>query len=347
MKYSIISLILAVCIFMVYCNSKINSQPTQITKPTTTNTDSSFYKGADISWVTEMEANNYNFYDSSGTKKDAFLLMKELGFNSLRFRVWVHPENQWNSLPDLINKCLRAKALNFNILIDFHYSDYWADPGKQTKPALWQNTHYDALKDSLFNHTTLVLSALKNMGITPRWVQIGNEVDDGMLWPDGKASINMKYFAELINTGYQASKSIFPATEVMVHVSNGFNSQLFDWIFSGLTQNGARFDIIGMSLYPSLNNWQTINSQCLANITQLIKKYNKDIYIVEIGMPYSAPETSFQFISDLITKVKSIPNFRGKGVMYWEPECYNWQNYQLGAFDLSGKPTKALQPFQK
>ncbi len=333
-------------VFWVYCNANINSTP-QPAKPNTTYIDSNFYQGADISWVSEMEANNYAFYDSNGNKKDPFLLMKELGFNSLRFRVWVHPKEQWNSISDLVKKCLRAKALNFNILLDFHYSDSWADPGQQTKPALWQNTHYEALKDSLYRHTTTVLTALKNNGISPKWVQIGNEVDNGMLWPDGKASLDMKYFAQLINTGYQASKSIFPEAVVMVHVSNGYNSDLFNWIFSGLTQNGASFDAIGMSLYPSTSNWQTLNSQCFSNINQLIKTFNKDVYIVEIGMLFNAPETAYLFISDLISKVKSVPNFRGKSVMYWEPQCYNWKNYQLGAFDVNGKPTKALSAFHK
>jgi arabinogalactan endo-1,4-beta-galactosidase len=233
------------------------------------------------------------------------------------------------------------------VMIDFHYSDSWADPGKQTKPAAWASQDFATLKQSLSTHTTSVVNALKSAGITPTWVQVGNETNDGMLWPDGKASTNMNNFAQLINAGYNAVKAVDPSIKVIVHISNGWDNNLFRWIFDGLKNNGAQWDIIGMSLYPSTSNWQTLNEQCLANMNDMVSRYNKDVMVVEVGMSWDQADACKSFLTDLITKVKSVPNNRGLGVLYWEPESYGtWQGYTLGAFDNSGKPTSALDAFK-
>jgi arabinogalactan endo-1,4-beta-galactosidase len=240
----------------------------------------------------------------------------------------------------------RAHDKGFRIMIDFHYSDWWADPGKQNKPAAWSGEDFNAMKQSLTDHTTSVLDSLKANGIIPTWVQVGNETNDGMLWPDGRASTNMSNFAQLVNAGYDAIKAIDTSIKVIVHISNGFDNSLFRWIFDGLKANGAHWDIIGMSLYPSVTNWSTLNDQCLANMNDMISRYNKDVMIVEAGMSWDQAAVCKSFLSDLISKVKSISGQRGLGVFYWEPECFNnWKNYSLGAFDNSGKPTIALTAF--
>lgn len=312
--------------------------------------DTIFFKGADISWVTEMESKGIKFYNKNGVQTECFTLMKELGMNSIRIRVWVNPANKWNGIEDVITKCIRAKNLGLKLLIDFHYSDNWADPGKQTKPAAWSLASFPVLKDSLKNHTLFVLTQLKNAGINPTWVQIGNEVDNGLLWPEGKASINMQNFAQLITAGYDASKSIFPNAKVMVHVSNGYNNSLFRWIFDGLKNNGVKWDIIGMSLYPSFTSsgWQNANDLCMQNMNDMVDRYNTPVMVVEIGMPWDNAKEANLFIQDLIIKVQSVKGNNGLGVFYWEPESYNnWQGYSLGAFDNTGKPTIALEPFLK
>ena len=312
--------------------------------------DTTFIKGADISWVTEMESKGIKFYNTNGVQTECFALMKEIGMNAIRIRVWVNPASKWNGIEDVIAKCIRAKNLGLKLLIDFHYSDNWADPGKQIKPTAWSTASFPVLKDSLRNHTLNVLTQLKNAGISPTWVQIGNEVDDGFLWPDGKASLNMQNFAQLISAGYDASKNIFPNAKVMVHVSNGYNNTLFRWIFDGLKNNGAKWDIIGMSLYPSYTSggWQNTNNLCLQNMNDMVSRYNTPVMIAEIGMPWDNAAEAKLFIQDLITKVKLVNGNNGLGVFYWEPESYNnWQAYTLGAFDNSGKPTIALDPFLK
>ena len=267
--------------------------------------------------------------------------------NSIRLRVWGNPADGWCNTSDVTTKAMRAKNLGMKILVDFHYSDWWADPGKQNKPAAWANEDFSTLKQSLFDHTTSVLNALKSHGITPTWVQIGNETNDGMLWPDGRASTNMNNFAQLINAGYNAVRSVDTSIKVIVHISNGFDNSLFRWIFDGLKSNGAQWDIIGMSLYPSTSNWSTLNDQCLANINDMVSRYNKDVMIVEVGMSWDQATICNSFLTDLISKVRSVPGGRGVGVFYWEPECYNnWQGYTLGAFDNSGRPTAALNAFK-
>ena len=250
----------------------------------------------------------------------------------------------------MIAKCVRAKNLGLQLLIDFHYSDNWADPSKQTKPAAWSTASFPVLKDSLKNHTLFVLNQLKSAGIQPSWVQIGNETDNGILWPEGKASINMQNFAQLISAGAEASKTVFPNAKVMVHVSNGWNNALFRWIFDGLRSNGVKWDIMGMSLYPTWapGGWQNANNLCLQNMNDMVSRYNTPVMVVEVGMPWDNPSEAKLFIQDLINKVKLVNGRNGLGVFYWEPESYNnWQGYSLGAFDNNGKPTVALDPFLK
>lgn len=293
-----------------------------------------------------MEAAGRKFYNASGTEQECMALLKNLGMNTIRLRVWVNPASSWNNSADVVAKAVRAKNLGLRIMIDFHYSDTWADPGHQNKPVAWAAQNFTTLKTSLSDHTLSVLNALKTAGITPEWVQVGNETNDGMLWPDGKASTNMANYAELIAAGYDAVKAVFSSAKVIVHVSNGFDNSLFRWHFDGLMNNGGKFDVIGMSLYPTAANWATLNTQCLANMNDMVARYAKEVMIVEVGMSWDQAAASKSFITDLITKTKSVTGNKGLGVLYWEPQSYNnWQGYTLGAFDNSGKPTIAIDAF--
>ncbi|HEY8928725.1 MAG TPA: glycosyl hydrolase 53 family protein [Mucilaginibacter sp.] len=334
-------------LLIVSCSSKSGNpappvQPELYKPPVVSST---FAKGADISWVTQMESSGYKFYDKNGNQQDLFALIKSLGFNSIRLRAWVNPSDGWCNTADLVAKALRAKAAGMKIMIDFHYSDSWADPGKQFKPAAWASLDFAGLQTALHNYTVDVMNSLKTNGITPDWVQVGNETNDGMLWEDGRASKNMANFAALIKAGYSAVKSVSSTTKVIVHISNGFDNGLFRWMFDGLKANGAQWDIIGMSLYPSTDNYTTLDTQCLANINDMVARYSTPCMVVEVGMQATAPETSRSFLTDIITKVNGVSGGNGLGVFYWEPEAYNWQNYGLGAFDNNGKPTAALDAF--
>ena len=306
-----------------------------------------FAKGADVSWLTEMESKGIKFYNKKGSQQDLFQILKDEGMNSIRLRVWVNPAGGWCNTKDVLTKALRAKALGMKILIDFHYSDSWADPGKQTKPAAWQNENIAQLDSTVKAYTTGVLDTLQSNGISPDWVQVGNETNDGMLWPEGKASANMANFASLVNAAYDAVKSVFPSAKVIVHISNGFDNSLFRWIFDGLKNNGAKWDVIGMSLYPTASNWKQLNAQCLLNMQDMVSRYNKQVMICEIGMSENDSLSCKDFILDLLQKLRSIADNKCLGIFYWEPECYgNWNGYTLGAFNNSGQPTVALDAFQ-
>ncbi len=330
---------------LIFLLSSGCSQPVSPNSTPAARIASSFIKGADISWLTEMENAGYKFYNNTGVQEECMQLLKEKGMNAVRFRVWVNPANGWCNTNDLLVKALRAKKLGLKIMIDFHYSDVWADPGHQQKPAAWVGYDINALANAVASHTSAVMNTLQSNGITPEWAQVGNETNDGMLWEEGRASVNMKNFAQLINSGFNAIKSVSASTKVIVHISNGYDNALFRWIFDGLKANGANWDVIGLSLYPETTNWQALDAQCLATMNDMVTRYGKEVMLCEVGMDFKDPVNSKAFLTDIITKTKSVTNGKGLGVFYWEPECYNWVNYTKGAFDSTGKPTIAMDAF--
>ncbi len=304
-----------------------------------------FANGADIGWLSQMQNSGYVFKDNSGVQKNCMEILKEKGINALRFRVWVNPTGGYCNKQDVAHMAYIADTMGFNILIDFHLSDTWADPGHQTKPAAWTNDSFAQLQTDVYNHVYSVLDTLKSIGVTPKWVQIGNEVGNGMLWPDGKAPANMSNFAKLITSGYNAVKAVDSTIQVIVHLEDGHKDSMFRQIFDGLKTYGAKWDIIGMSVYPYWANlsWQVDDSLALITMKDMIARYNTKVMVCEAGYLYNQPVQANQYLLDLIAKTKSVG---GLGVFYWEPESYNWQNYQLGAWDpLTKEPTAALDAF--
>lgn len=343
----ILGLFIVVVVLALACKKK--NAPVPEPEPEPPPAPVAFAKGADVGWITEMEASGKKFFTTAGVETEGMALMKSLGMNTIRLRVWVNPSPAWNNAADVVTKAVRAKNLGMRVMIDFHYSDSWADPGQQTKPAAWNAMNFTALKNALSAHTTDVLNQLKTAGVTPEWVQVGNETNNGMLWPDGRASTNMSNYAQLVTAGHDAVKGVFPTAKVIVHVSNGWDNALFQWNIGGLINNGAKFDVIGMSLYPSYvaAGWAFANQQCLSNMNDMVARYNKEVMVVEVGMPWDSAAECKLFLTDLIAKTKTVTGNKGLGVLYWEPQSYgNWKGYTLGAFDNSGKPTVALDAFK-
>jgi arabinogalactan endo-1,4-beta-galactosidase len=301
-----------------------------------------FARGADVSWITQMEASGYRWYNDNGTQQDVLQILKDHGMNSVRLRVWVNPSGGWNGVNDVVAKAIRARNAGMRIMIDFHYSDSWADPGKQTKPAAWASHNFTQLMNDVYQHTFNTMNTLASNGIFPEWVQVGNETNNGMLWEDGRASANMRNYAWLVNSGYDAVKAVSPNSKVIVHLSNGYDNALFRWNFDGLRSNGARWDIIGMSLYPEPGNWQTLVGQTITNVNDMRSRYGKGVMIVEVGMSWDQATASKAFLTELITRSR---NAGALGVLYWEPQAYNWQGYSKGAWNTNGRPTIALDAF--
>src|SRR6201994_2835101 len=170
----------ALVLLVIACSNK-SGTPAPAPTPTQTYTppavSASFLKGADISWVTQMESSGYKFYDKNGNQQDLFALMKNLGFNAIRLRAWVNPSAGWCNTADVLAKAERAKNAGMKVLIDFHYSDVWADPGHQTKPVAWVGLSFASLVSTLHDYTVGVMDTLQMNGVTPDWVQVGNETD--------------------------------------------------------------------------------------------------------------------------------------------------------------------------
>jgi len=345
MKHLTINVMLLLAAILMFSLSACSDDNVVAQQPKTYKM-SGFAKGADVSWLTQMEASGYKFYNAKGTETECMHLMRDLGFNSIRLRVWVNPTDGWCNKQDVLVKALRARRLGMRLMIDFHYSDSWADPSQQTIPAEWKNYSLDEMCQAVANHTKDVLQTLKDNGIdSVEWVQTGNETRTGMLWEVGRASGgNTANFSKLVNAGYDAAKSVYPATKVIVHIDQGNVLSHYTWLFDGMKSDGAKWDVIGMSLYPTESNWQQATTDCLNNVTTLKQRYGTDVMICEVGAPYDATWAP-DFLKLMVDGAKQ--NAACLGVFYWEPECYGgWQGYANGAFDTSGKPTAALDAFK-
>lgn len=301
-----------------------------------------YVSGSDVSWVTQEQAAGYNFYNSSGVETDPFVLLKNLGVGAIRLRVWVNPSGGWCNTADVVAKAKRAAAQGQQLVIDFHYSDTWADPGHQAEPAAWSGQTLAQLETDLANHTKSVLNALKSAGVSVTWVQVGNEINSGMLWPVGNTSNGFGPLAGLINAGYNAVKSVYSNAQVIVHLANGHDTADFTWFFAGLKAAGGKWDVIGMSHYPTSSNWSTLNAELLTTANKMISTYHTPVMVVETGMTYSDPTTANNMLADLTSRIWHLGS-SGLGVFYWEPEAYpGWQGYENGALNGNGEFTAAM-----
>lgn len=358
-------------------NNTTKAEPTTPAPPATT----AFARGADISWYTEMKADGRKFYNDQGEERSLPRLMTELGTNAVRFRVWVNPENKgsnYNNTADVVAKAVEANRLGMDVMIDFHYSDWWADPSRQDIPEAWAGHAFSALQEDVRNHTADVLRALKTAGVSPKWVQVGNETNNGMLGEMGTTA-KPKQYAALFKAGYEAVKSIFPETLVMPHLAKGFDSGLFKWNLDLLVNNGAKFDMIGMSVYPTefqywdktkqshvnttfwsetslakvtLTSKADLVEKAFDNIDFVAKRYNCKVMIVETGIDDAFSTASHKVMTDL--KEKAQANKNCAGLFFWEPQCdgvwkpavyetLGWGAYTLGAFSKEGQPAPFLK----
>lgn len=315
-----------------------------------------FARGADISWVTELEHKGYKFYPrgSETPKELTKLLRNNCGVNAIRLRVWVNPTGGWCGLNDVVAKARRAKDLRMRVMIDFHLSNSWADPGKQYAPIEWASYTPEQTANAISTHVNSTLQALKNESVNVCWVQIGNETTPGMLHELGgkMEGSNAGEFPRYLNAGYDAVKAVYPDAQVIVHLDKGQDAATYNWFFDLLNANGGRYDMIGMSLYPEIetgsgSSWKVsldnkAIDDCIANIKALNTKYGKKIIMSEIGFHY----TNYRGGSATLTKF--LKEFSSgnvlDGIFYWEPEAPEQEGYKKGAFD-NNRPTPLFDAF--
>jgi arabinogalactan endo-1,4-beta-galactosidase len=337
-------LVLVMTIMFVGC--KTDSASAQ--KQTTT-----FVKGADISWLPQMEASGYTFYNKKGVAEDCFGILKGLGINTIRLRTFVNPSDDkfsgHCSKDETAAMAVRAQKWGMRVMIDFHYSDTWADPGKQKKPAAWTNNDFPHLLTDVYKYTLEVMNTIKAAGVTPEWVEVGNEITNGMLWPDGSTS-NWSQLAQLINKGYEAVKTVSPDTKVILHIDQGNNQERSKTWFDSATANGAKYDVIGLSYYPYWLDGHADYTQSIndlgSNLSSLVARYGKEVMIVEVGGEDNKAQNTYDMLVAAQQKVKAVPGNKGLGIIYWEPEgARSWSHYALSAWGDDGRPTKALDAF--
>ena len=284
-------LLAALCNFLSL-TSGCKAEIAPVIPPITIKTDTTaFAKGADISWLPQMEATGYKFYSDSGKVEDCFKILKDHGINSIRLRTWVNPSNSKTdghcSKDETVAMAVRAKQWGMRVMIDFHYSDSWADPSKQVKPKAWEGLNFDQLQQALYDYTVDVMTALKTAGVSPEWVQVGNETPSGMIYPEGSTN-NWPNLVKLINKGYDAIKAVSPTSKVILHVDQGNNNDRFRWWFDAAKTNGAKYDVIGMSYYPywlsDAHPDYTLSINDLANnLKDMASRYGKEVMVVEVG----------------------------------------------------------------
>ena len=291
--------------------------------------------GADISFLPQLEDQGMKFSDN-GVEKDAIAILKDHGFNYVRLRIFNDPARDSGYSPkkgfcDLENTkkmAKRVKDAGMKLLLDFHYSDYWADPGKQNKPAAWRSLSFEDLKKAVYDYTKDVIQQLKDQGTTPDMVQIGNEINHGIIWPEGNVS-NIDGLAQLINAGTAATKTVDPSIIMMLHVALGGQNDESVFFIDNMIARGVYFDVIGESYYPK---WHGTLDDLRDNLNDLVRRYNKEVIVVE----YSA-------LKNEVNKIAfELPDGKGKGTCIWEP-LSTWEK----VFDNNGKSNDLIKIYDE
>ncbi|MEW4923046.1 glycosyl hydrolase 53 family protein [Algibacter sp. 2305UL17-15] len=353
--------------FIYSCDSKSDTVETA-PEPT-------FYKGMDLSFQSELEDYNIPYKDADGNPIAILPFVAENGTNLVRLKLWHTPKDGENSLADVKAYAKHIKSQNMSFLLNFHYSDYWADPGKQNPPEAWKNMDTQEIRTAIYNYTKNVVQQLKSQSTLPEMIQIGNETDSGFLWDYGKVwnefDNNWANYAALVSEAIKAIKEVDTNKEVkiMLHHSSVENAIFF---FEKLEPFNIDYDIIGLSYYPQFQIKDL--SLVQQKLNQLALNFNRDILMVEVAYPFTfdyedksnnyigdssqilsefpaTPEGQKAYFEWLVNAIKKIPNNRGIGFCYWAPDwvAFNgnettstsgsaWENQCMFDFDHKALP---------
>lgn len=320
--------------------------------------------GADLSFLKQAEERGTRFKDG-GMEKPGLQIFKDHGYNWVRLRLFHTPSSQPRPLPNDLAYTLaaarEAKALGFRFLLNFHYSDTWADPGKQFLPKAWENLDAAALVGAVHDYTRDTIAAFRDAGAMPDMVQIGNEVTPGMLWPVGRLPQNWDNFAALVQAGIRgvdAGRGDAPRPRIMIHIEKGGDRVRTKWFFDHLLARGVEFDVIGQSYYPW---WHGSLLDLRDTLHFMAETYRKDIILVEVAYNWrpteylddappfpETPEGQREFLEEVHRLVLATPHGLGKGIFWWEPAVPPATRIaSRGMFDADGNALPVIGVFDR
>ena len=313
--------------------------------------------GADLSFVKQAEDRGLVFKDGTNARP-ALQIFKDHGYNWVRLRLFNSPTNLPNNLDYTLTLAKSAHEKGFKFLLDFHYSDSWADPSKQNPPAAWRALPHAELVRAVHDYTLDTIRAFREAGVLPDMVQIGNEITPGILWPDGKLPEHWDNFADLLKAGIQGVADgcgTNARPRIMIHIDRGGDRARTKWFFDKLNSYGVDYDVIGQSYYPW---WQGSLLDLRENLNFMATTYNKDIILVEVAYcwrpteyrnkPAPFPETPAgqrAFLDEVNRLVLNTPNERGIGIFWWEPAVSRGGLRSRGFFDDDGTALPVLNVF--
>ena len=311
-------------------------------------------KGMDLSTLLELERCGAKYYDN-GEERDLLAIMKSYDVDTIRIRLWNDPWSETgesygageNDLKTSLEIAKRVTAAGFGVLLNFHYSDFWADPGKQIKPKAWADYGVKELEQAVYDYTLESMQTFLDAGVNITMVQVGNELSNGLLWPEGKVP-NYDNIATFVNAGIRAVRKADAAIPVMIHLDNGGNNALYREWFDNFTKRGEDFEIIGLSYYPF---WHGSLQMLNDNMNDIAERYGKDLVIAEVSMGYTmedyknyeklsdeerkgyatrpalvekieypmTKQGQYDFMEDFLNRISHIKGGKGKGFFYWEP----------------------------
>lgn len=315
---------------------------------------SKFIKGMDLSTLLELERCGAKYYQD-GKEKDILDIMKEHDVDTIRLRLWNDPKSEDgepygagnNDLAETIAIGKKVTDAGFGVLLNFHYSDFWADPGKQIKPKAWKDFGVDELEQAVYDFTLENLTKIIEAGVNVTMIQVGNELSNGLLWPEGKVP-NYDNIAKFVNAGIRACRKVNADIPIMIHLDNGGNNELYVRWFTNFIERGEEFEYIGLSYYPF---WHGSLDQLEFNMNDIAKRFNKDLIIAEVSMGFTMDsyqeyekladserkgyatkpelvekidypmtiEGQADFTKDFLNRVANVVDDHGKGFFWWEP----------------------------
>ena len=314
--------------------------------------------GADLSFLQQAEQQGMVFKDH-GQPEPGLKIFRAHGYNWIRLRLFHTPDRLPNNLQYTINSAKAARALGYKFLLDYHFSDSWADPGKQILPQAWKGKTHQELVEAVFGYTRDTIRALQKAGVLPDMVQPGNEITPGMLWPDGRLPANWGHFADLLKAaihGVETGSGTNGRPRILIHIDKGGDKAATKYFFDHLIEQGVPFDVIGQSYYPW---WHGSLLDLKENLDFMARQYHKDIVLVEVAYcwrlteykqrkgPFpETPEGQRDFLEEVNRLVMNTPDGRGIGLFWWEPAVVGSLRSR-GFFDEEGNALPVIQVFDK